>query len=147
MYRPVGMTDQNSNTDVSNVTYNPANQLLSINYFGSTETRTYNSLNQLTAGNQQDIHVHGRREYREDQFPDGRDFGRDGAVCLRFAEPANFRDDDGGDCLEPDVHLRSVWELDGEDRDRDGASVHPGFGPAERRRPEWERDGSVRQHV
>ncbi len=49
MYRPVGMTDQNSNTDVSNVTYNPANQLLSINYFGSSETRTYNSLNQLTA--------------------------------------------------------------------------------------------------
>jgi RHS repeat-associated protein len=48
MYRPVGMTDQNSNTDVSNVTYNPANQLLSINYFGSTESRTYNSLNQLT---------------------------------------------------------------------------------------------------
>jgi YD repeat-containing protein len=48
MYRPVGMTDQNSNTDVSNVTYNPANQLLSINYFGSSETRTYNSLNQLT---------------------------------------------------------------------------------------------------
>jgi RHS repeat-associated protein len=49
MYRPVGMTDQNSNTDVSSVTYNPANQLLGINYFGSTETRTYNSLNQLTA--------------------------------------------------------------------------------------------------
>jgi RHS repeat-associated protein len=49
MYRPVGMTDQNSNTDVNSVTYNPANQLLSINYFGSTETRTYNSLNQLTA--------------------------------------------------------------------------------------------------
>jgi hypothetical protein len=30
------MTDQNSNTDVSSVTYNPANQLLGITYFGST---------------------------------------------------------------------------------------------------------------
>ena len=42
------MTDQNSNTDVSGVTYNAANQLTGITYFGSPETRTYNSLGQMT---------------------------------------------------------------------------------------------------
>ena len=49
MYRPTGMTDQNNATDVSRVTYNPANQLLTITYFGTPEQRTYNNLNQLTA--------------------------------------------------------------------------------------------------
>jgi len=44
MYRPTGLTDQNSNTLVNNVSYNPANQLLTFN----TETRTYNNLNQMT---------------------------------------------------------------------------------------------------
>ncbi len=33
---------------VLNVSYGPANELLSINYYGATETRTYNSLLQLT---------------------------------------------------------------------------------------------------
>ncbi len=44
MHRPVGLTDQNSNTLVNNVTYNAANQLLTFN----NETRTYNNLNQMT---------------------------------------------------------------------------------------------------
>ncbi len=48
MSRLAGMTDQNSNTDVSGVTYNAANQLTGITYFGSPETRTYNSLGQMT---------------------------------------------------------------------------------------------------
>ena len=39
MMRPTGLTDQNSNTLVSNVTYNAANQLLTFN----TETRQYNT--------------------------------------------------------------------------------------------------------
>jgi len=49
MDRPIGMTDQNNNTDVSNVTYNAANQFLTLNYFGVTETRQYNNLNQMTS--------------------------------------------------------------------------------------------------
>ena len=44
MHRPTGLTDQNSNTIVNNVTYNAANKLLTFN----TETRTYNNLNQMT---------------------------------------------------------------------------------------------------
>ncbi len=48
MSRLAGMTDQNSNTDVSGVTYNAANQLTGITYFGSPETRSYNSLGQMT---------------------------------------------------------------------------------------------------
>lgn len=47
MYRLSGMT-QSSTTIVSNVSYNAANQLLSINYPGANETRSYNVLNQLT---------------------------------------------------------------------------------------------------
>ena len=48
MDRPTGLKDQNSNTDVSNVQYNAANQLLSINRFGAGETRSYNDRNQMT---------------------------------------------------------------------------------------------------
>ncbi len=48
MYRLSGMTDSNYNTIVSGVSYNAANQLLSINYPGNNETRSYNVLNQLT---------------------------------------------------------------------------------------------------
>jgi hypothetical protein len=48
MDRPTGLKDQNSNTDVSNVQYNAANQMLSINYFSAYETRTYSNLNQMT---------------------------------------------------------------------------------------------------
>jgi RHS repeat-associated protein len=53
MWRPSTLTDQNSNVDVNGVTYNAANQLLSITYFGQAESRQYNSLAQLiqlTAG-------------------------------------------------------------------------------------------------
>jgi hypothetical protein len=48
MDRPTGLTDQSNNTDVSNVTYNAANQLLGLSYFGISETRQYNNLNQMT---------------------------------------------------------------------------------------------------
>jgi YD repeat-containing protein len=48
MDRPTGLTDQSNNTDVSNVTYNAANQLLGLNYLGIAETRQYNNLNQMT---------------------------------------------------------------------------------------------------
>src|ERR1035441_182418 len=48
MMRPTGLTDQSNNTDVSNVTYNAANQLLGLNYSGTAETRQYNNLNQMT---------------------------------------------------------------------------------------------------
>jgi RHS repeat-associated protein len=48
MHRPVGLTDQNSYTAVNGVTYGAANQLLTMNYFGASETRTYNSMLQMT---------------------------------------------------------------------------------------------------
>ena len=48
MDRPIGLTDQNNNTDVSGVQYNAANQYLALSYFGASESRTYNSMNQLT---------------------------------------------------------------------------------------------------
>ena len=46
MYRLSGMTISGGGTMVSGVSYNAANQLLTINY-GTAETRTYNALNQL----------------------------------------------------------------------------------------------------
>jgi RHS repeat-associated protein len=49
MYRLSGMTDSNNNTIVSNVSYNAANQLLTINYPAANEVRGYNVLNQLTS--------------------------------------------------------------------------------------------------
>ncbi len=49
MDRPTGLKDQNNATAVSNVSYNPANQLLSISYFGTNESRQYNNLNQMTS--------------------------------------------------------------------------------------------------
>lgn len=42
------MTDSNHNTIVNNVSYNAANQLLTMNYPAANETRSYNVLNQLT---------------------------------------------------------------------------------------------------
>ena len=52
MSRPVGLTDQNNYAAVSGVQYGganaPANELSSMNYFGVTETRTYNTLTQMT---------------------------------------------------------------------------------------------------
>jgi RHS repeat-associated protein len=48
MYRLSGMTDSNNNTIVSNVSYNAANRLLTMNYPGASEVRGYNVLNQLT---------------------------------------------------------------------------------------------------
>ena len=54
MYRLSGMT-QSSTTIVNNVSYNAANQMLTMNYSGLSESRSYNSLNQLiniTAGSE-----------------------------------------------------------------------------------------------
>src|SRR5260370_33780483 len=48
MMRPQGMTDQNSASVVSGVDYGPANELKHMTYNGGTETRTYNSMLQLT---------------------------------------------------------------------------------------------------
>src|SRR5579863_1221280 len=49
MYRPSGLSDPVNGTDVWNVAYNAANQFTTIGYFGSSESRSYNSLNQLTS--------------------------------------------------------------------------------------------------
>jgi hypothetical protein len=46
--RPTGLTDQNNYAAVSGAQYAPSNQMLSLNYFGVTESRTYNTLMQLT---------------------------------------------------------------------------------------------------
>jgi RHS repeat-associated protein len=48
MMRPAGMTDQNSASVVSGATYGPANELKQMTYSPGTETRTYNSMLQLT---------------------------------------------------------------------------------------------------
>ncbi len=49
MMRPSGMTDQSNIAVVNNVQYGPANELLSMNMpSAGTETRTYNSMLQLT---------------------------------------------------------------------------------------------------
>jgi len=53
MMRLAGATDQNSNSVVSGVAYNAASQLTNITYYGTAESRSYNSLMQLigiTAG-------------------------------------------------------------------------------------------------
>jgi RHS repeat-associated protein len=47
MYRLNGMTTSSGTTVVNGVTYNPANQMLSM-YYGVSESRSYNVLNQLT---------------------------------------------------------------------------------------------------
>jgi hypothetical protein len=48
MSRPSSMVDQTNATKVNNITYNPANQLTAVTYFGANESRTYNTLNQMT---------------------------------------------------------------------------------------------------
>jgi hypothetical protein len=48
MDRPISLTDGNGNTVVSGVQYNAANQYLALTYFGASESRTYNIINQLT---------------------------------------------------------------------------------------------------
>jgi len=53
MARLAGATDQSSNSVVSGVAYNAASQLTNITYYGTAESRSYNSLMQLigiTAG-------------------------------------------------------------------------------------------------
>ena len=50
MARPSSMTD-GTNTVVSGLSYGPANEMTGINYFGYSETRSYNSRLQLTSIN------------------------------------------------------------------------------------------------
>jgi hypothetical protein len=60
MYRLSGMTDSNHNTIVNNVSYNAANQLLTISFpqfSAANETRGYNVLNQLVTLSTQNNHV------------------------------------------------------------------------------------------
>jgi hypothetical protein len=45
--RPIGLTDQNHYAAVSSVQYAPSDQMLSLNYFRVSESRTYNTLMQL----------------------------------------------------------------------------------------------------
>ena len=49
MHRATGMTDQSSAVVVSGVQYGAANELLSMSYAGISESRTYNSMFQMTA--------------------------------------------------------------------------------------------------
>jgi len=49
MMRPAGMTDQSGASVVSGVLYGPANELTQMSYNGGTETRSYNSMLQLTS--------------------------------------------------------------------------------------------------
>jgi len=46
--RPNSMTDQNNASVVSNVLYGVANEMLQMTYNGGTETRSYNTMFQLT---------------------------------------------------------------------------------------------------
>ena len=46
--RPNSMTDQNNASVVSGVAYGVANEMLQMTYNGGTETRTYNTMFQLT---------------------------------------------------------------------------------------------------
>ena len=48
MYRLSGMTTSTGTSVVSGVSYNAANEVLTMNYYGIAETRSYNVLNQLT---------------------------------------------------------------------------------------------------
>jgi len=48
MHRPVTLTDQNNYQAVNSVTYRVASQLLTMSYFGVSETRTYNNMLQMT---------------------------------------------------------------------------------------------------
>src|SRR5487761_1451274 len=47
MGRPNGMTE-GTTSEVSSVSYNTSSQMLSVCYFGYCDTRTYNSMGQLT---------------------------------------------------------------------------------------------------
>jgi hypothetical protein len=49
MHRPIGMKDQNNSPVVSGVSYGPASEMLAISYPGVSESRSYNSMLQLTA--------------------------------------------------------------------------------------------------
>ena len=69
MFRLAGMTS-GSTTVVSNVSYNAANQLLTMNFPGANETRSYNSLGQLISLSS------GSGVNRTYNYPTGNDNGK-----------------------------------------------------------------------
>jgi YD repeat-containing protein len=76
MFRLSGMTTSGGTTVVNNVSYNAANQLLTMTNPSGTETRSYDVLNQLvtlTAGSglvadAPDLHISDGNQQRQDQF-------------------------------------------------------------------------------
>jgi hypothetical protein len=115
MYRLAGMTDQNNNTDVSNVTYNAANQLTGVSYFGSGETRQYNSLGQMTQLSASSA------LYYNYNYPTGANNGKISSTYealsgeqlhLRFAQPDDHR---RRQRLGRDLWLRQLRQSHGQD--------------------------------
>jgi uncharacterized protein RhaS with RHS repeats len=70
------MTDSGSNTIVSNVSYDAANRLLTMNYPGANETRSYNVLGQLT-----NIHA-GSSENVTYNYPSGTNNGKVSSISF-----------------------------------------------------------------
>jgi len=79
MMRLAGMTDANNNANVvTNVSYNPANQLLTMDVAGYNETRTYNVLGQLTG-------LNNGSENITYSYPTGTNDGKGGAASQAIA--------------------------------------------------------------
>ncbi len=68
MGRPTGMTESTT-SEVSWVNYNPSSQVLSVCYFGYCDTRTYNSMGQLTE-------IGDSTEQRQFVYPVGAENGK-----------------------------------------------------------------------
>jgi RHS repeat-associated protein len=75
MYRLGGMKTSGGTTIVNNVTYNAASQLLTMTYGTITETRGYNTLNQLTSINAQSV-PNGTIENLTYNYPTGTNNGK-----------------------------------------------------------------------
>jgi YD repeat-containing protein len=128
---------------VATAAYGPAGELTGLTYDGFTETRTYNSLLQLTrmtatsagqtvmdylsVAKPDAVHVFEVAEQRADHAIDGRDDRgrRDGGLHLRHAEsPDEGGDDQRG--VGRGLHLRRIREPDGEDADQGDGPVDDG---------------------
>jgi hypothetical protein len=79
MYRLSGMQTSGGTTVVNNVTYNAANQLLTMTFGPTTETRGYNSLNQLTSISAQNV-PYGTIENLTYNYPAGTNNGKIGST-------------------------------------------------------------------
>jgi RHS repeat-associated protein len=78
MNRLNGMKTSGGTTIVNNVTYNAANQLLTMTFGATTETRGYNALNQLTSINVQN--TSGTMENLTYNYPAGANNGKIGSM-------------------------------------------------------------------